>query len=161
MTVDLRVIAQRLTSLGLTLSLAESCTGGLVSKLITDIPGSSAFYKYGIVAYSNDAKLQFLGVKPETLSAHGAVSRETAEEMAEGVRKAGSTDIGIGITGIAGPGSDNTSKPVGLIYISLSAEGYSVTKEFRTSFSGDVRTENRNYAANEALKMLSEFLEQL
>ena len=115
MTVDLRVIAQRLTSLGLTLSLAESCTGGLVSKLITDIPGSSAFYKYGIVAYSNDAKLQFLGVKPETLSAHGAVSRETAEEMAEGVRKAGSTDIGIGITGIAGPGSDNTSKPVGLI----------------------------------------------
>ena len=144
----------------MTLSLAESCTGGLVSKLITDIPGSSAFYKYGIVAYSNDAKLQFLGVKPETLSAHGAVSRETAEEMTEGVRKAGSTDIGIGITGIAGPQRQYIKARRSDLHF-LSAEGYSVTKEFRTSFSGDVRTENRNFAANEALKMLSEFLEQL
>ncbi|MGI6772348.1 MAG: CinA family protein [Acutalibacteraceae bacterium] len=162
MTVnELQTIAQRLTQKGLTISLAESCTGGLVSKLLTDLPGSSAYYKYGVVAYSNEAKVRLLGVKEETLAAYGAVSSETAAEMSQGIRSIGNTSIGIGITGIAGPDSDNTLKPVGLIYISLSADGFLDTREFRTSFVGDVRSSNRNFAADAALKMLAEYLNRL
>ena len=100
-----------------TLALAESCTGGLVSKLITDVSGASAVYEGGVCSYSNSVKMKILGVKEETLRTFGAVSENTAREMSQGVRKALGADIGVGITGIAGPLSDGTNKPVGIIYI--------------------------------------------
>ncbi len=103
-----------------TLSVAESCTGGWLSKILTDISGVSAIYKGGVCSYANETKMNILGVKEETLKAYGAVSQDVACQMAEGVRKALNTDIGVGITGIAGPLSDNTEKPVGLIYIAAS-----------------------------------------
>lgn len=107
---------------GKTLAVAESCTGGLISKRITDIPGSSEMLGYGAVTYANEAKVKLLSVKPETLEAHGAVSPETAAEMAEGVRRLAGADVGIATTGIAGPGGGSAEKPVGLVYLGISSE---------------------------------------
>ena len=109
-----------LSERGMTLAAAESCTGGLLAKRITDIPGASAVFGFGTVTYANEAKEKLLGVRHETLEAFGAVSSETAREMAEGVRKLAGSDLGIGITGIAGPGGGTPEKPVGLVYIALS-----------------------------------------
>ena len=109
-----------LSERGMTLAAAESCTGGLLAKRITDIPGASAVFGFGTVTYANEAKEKLLGVRRETLEAFGAVSSETAREMAEGVRKLAGSDLGIGITGIAGPGGGTPEKPVGLVYIALS-----------------------------------------
>ena len=106
----------------LTISLAESCTGGLMTSILTDIAGSSHYVTGGVVSYSNFAKSHILGVQPETLAAHGAVSPETALEMAQGVRNLLKTDIAISITGIAGPGGGTPEKPVGLVYLHLTAE---------------------------------------
>jgi nicotinamide-nucleotide amidase len=117
------VIVRQLTERHQTLALAESCTGGLVANRITNVPGASAVLRAGVVAYSNDAKVKFLGVKPETLAAHGAVSRETAVEMAEGVRAATGATFGIGITGIAGPSGGSEEKPVGTVFIALAGGG--------------------------------------
>lgn len=113
-----------LLSKGLTISTAESCTGGLVAKAITDIGGCSEIYMGGIVAYSNDVKIRVLGVSPSTLDIHGAVSEQTAKEMAEGVRTLCRTDIGISTTGIAGPGGGTEKKPVGTVYV-----GFSINEE--------------------------------
>ena len=104
----------------LTLSCAESCTGGLVAKTITDVSGCSAVFLGGVVSYANDVKANVLGVKSETLLRYGAVSKETAEEMAEGVKKLCSTDIGISTTGIAGPDGGTDEKPVGTVYVGFS-----------------------------------------
>ena len=112
-----------------TLALAEACTGGWVSKIITDVSGASAVYQGGVCSYSNEVKMNILGVKEETLSAFGAVSEQVAVQMAEGVRKALNSDIGIGITGIAGPFSDNTAKPVGLIYFAIADENKTLCTE--------------------------------
>ena len=106
----------------LTIALAESCTGGLLASILTDIPGSSHYVMGGVVSYSNEAKMKVLGVRPETLEAHGAVSPETALEMAQGVRALLQTDLAIAITGIAGPGGGTPEKPVGLVYLHLAAE---------------------------------------
>lgn len=103
------------------LSVAESCTGGLVGDRLTDIPGSSNFFIGGIVAYSNQIKEQILQVKKETLKIRGAVSGETAAEMAAGIKKLYNTDIGLALTGIAGPGGGTREKPVGLVYIGIAA----------------------------------------
>jgi nicotinamide-nucleotide amidase len=101
-----------------TLALAESCTGGYISHRITRISGSSVYYYGGVVSYSNDAKVLFLGVKRETLERHGAVSRETALEMAKGIRERTGATIGLSVTGVAGPGGGSTEKPVGTVWIS-------------------------------------------
>ena len=110
-----------LTEQGLTLVTAESCTGGLVAHRITNVPGSSAYYLGGVVVYSNEMKEALLGVRHETLLAHGAVSEETAREMARGARQRLGADLAVSVTGIAGPAGGTPEKPVGLVYIALSA----------------------------------------
>lgn len=112
-----RVVGELLIERGLTISSAESCTGGMFAAALTDIPGISAAFDRGLVTYSNQAKVDELGVKPETLEKYGAVSRETAMEMAEGVKRVSGSDIGISVTGIAGPDGGTPEKPVGLVYI--------------------------------------------
>lgn len=118
-TLESRV-GQMLREKALTVSVAESCTGGLVSSRLTDVPGSSAYTQLNVVTYSNQQKIKTLGVSAETLAEVGAVSREVAAQMAEGVRKLSGAPIGIALTGIAGPDGDTPEKPVGLVYIALS-----------------------------------------
>lgn len=127
------VAAGLLLENNITIATAESCTGGLISEMLTDVPGISRVFMGGAVTYSNEAKMEYLGVKEQTLKAHGAVSRETAAEMAEGIRKRLKTDIGISVTGIAGPGGGTDEKPVGLVYVGLSGDGGTITKELRLS----------------------------
>jgi nicotinamide-nucleotide amidase len=119
----------------LSLSTAESCTGGLVGKLLTDLPGSSDYYRGGVVCYSNDLKIGLLGVQEKTLAEHGAVSQEVALEMARGVRVVTQSDLGLSVTGVAGPGGGTPEKPVGLIYVGLAAPGQVQVK--RLTFAGD------------------------
>ena len=118
------VIGLRLAVTGFTLAVAESCTGGLVSQRLTEVPGSSVYFMEGVVTYSNDAKTRSLGVDSELIRKHGAVSAEVAEAMAEGVRRRADTDFGIAVTGIAGPGGGSEEKPVGLVYIALSDDAH-------------------------------------
>lgn len=124
------VAAELLINMGLTISVAESCTGGLLSGRLINYPGISSVFMEGAVTYSNDAKIKRLGVKKETLDIYGAVSSETAFEMAEGIAKAAGTDIGVSVTGIAGPGGGSDEKPVGLVYAGLYIKGRTMTKQF-------------------------------
>ena len=110
--------------------MAESCTGGLISSKITDVPGSSDYFLDSVIAYSNESKINLLGVKKNTLIKHGAVSRQTALEMAEGIRKRSGSDIGISTTGIAGPAGGTKSKPVGLVWIGYSDNKISFAKDY-------------------------------
>lgn len=123
---NIRSITERavanLTAGGRTLATAESCTGGLLGKLLTDLPGVSSVYLGGAVSYANSAKVTLLGVSPETLDRVGAVSEETAREMAAGIRERLGADVGISTTGIAGPGGGSPEKPVGLVYVGYSDE---------------------------------------
>lgn len=114
-------LGRLLRARGLTLALAESCTGGLIGNLITDVPGSSDYFLGSAVTYAYSAKENILGVRHETLMAYGAVSAETAAEMAQGARRLFGADIAASVTGIAGPGGGMPNKPVGLIHIHLSA----------------------------------------
>jgi PncC family amidohydrolase len=114
-------LGRLLSTRGLTLALAESCTGGLIGSLITDVAGSSDYFLGSAVTYANSAKQSFLGVRTETLLAHGAVSAETAAEMAQGARRIFGADIAAAVTGIAGPGGGVPGKPVGLVHTHLSA----------------------------------------
>ena len=114
-------IGQLLTERGWTLATAESCSGGLLAQRITSVPGASAYYLGGVIAYANEAKETLLGVQHETLVTHGAVSEETAREMARGIRRRLGADIGLSVTGIAGPTGGTPEKPVGLVYVALSA----------------------------------------
>lgn len=139
-----------------TLALAESCTGGWVSKLITDVSGASAVYQGGVCSYSNEVKIKVLGVKKETLESFGAVSEQVALQMAEGVRSTLNSDVGIGITGIAGPLSDNTNKPVGLIYIAIADGERTTCTELRNNFTEEIRLQNRMSAAETALTLLGD-----
>lgn len=116
---------------GETLAVAESCTGGLIGSRLTDVAGSSAYFLLGVVAYSNAAKESLLGVRPETLARHGAVSTETAEEMAEGIRRRAGADLGLATTGIAGPGGGSAEKPVGTVCIGLAWEGGAWSKRYQ------------------------------
>lgn len=145
---------EKLKNENLTLGLAESCTGGLLSKLITDVSGASAVYLGGICSYSNEVKINLLGVNKETLDKFGAVSEQTAHEMADGAKKAIGSDIGIGITGIAGPLSDNTNKPVGLIYVSIKTPKKEKVIELKNSFTENIREQNRLSAVKTALLLL-------
>ena len=116
------VVGTMLIEKGLTLGVAESCTGGLITHRLTDIPGSSSYLLCGIVAYSNDAKHRILGVDRRLIEVHGAVSAEVAAAMSEGVRTISGANIGISATGIAGPGGGSAEKPVGLLYCGLSSD---------------------------------------
>ena len=148
-------IVAKLSAQNLTVATAESCTGGLIASTIVDVPGASDCFNEGYVTYSNEAKMKNLGVLDETLMAHGAVSVETATEMAKGVRKRAKADFGIASTGIAGPGGGSPTKPVGLVYIACAYKDKCVVKELH--LSGD-RTSVRSKAANEALLLLSQCL---
>ena len=117
------VVGELLRQHGRTLAVAESCTGGLIGHRITEVPGSSAYFLLDVVTYSNEAKQQLLGVDQGTLTAHGAVSIQTAEEMAAGVRRVSGADLGLATTGIAGPGGGTPEKPVGTVCIALAWEG--------------------------------------
>jgi nicotinamide-nucleotide amidase len=118
-----------------TLAVAESCTGGYISHRITRVAGSSAYHYGGAVTYSNDAKIRFLGVRPETLESHGAVSRETALEMSRGIRERTGAGIGLSVTGIAGPLGGSPEKPVGTVWISVAQENYHEARLY--NFHGD------------------------
>lgn len=135
----------------LTVSFAESCTGGMISSRFTDIPNASVSFLNGIVCYSNEAKINILGVKRETIEKYGAVSMETAEEMARCIRKISKTDIGLSVTGIAGPTGGTEKKPVGLCYIGIDT-GNEV-KVFSNIFNGN-RNKIRQLAATKALDIL-------
>ena len=157
--MDTAALLDKLISEGFTVATAESCTGGLIASSIVDIPGASDCFNEGYITYSNEAKMKNLGVSEATLIAHGAVSIETATEMAKGVRRKAQSDFGISSTGIAGPGGGSPKKPVGLVYIGCAyGEDKCVVKELR--LKGD-RTAVRNAAAAEALKLLSECLMQI
>ena len=117
-----KALVEKYSALGKTVAVAESCTGGLISKRITDVSGSSAVLGYGAVTYANEAKVKLLSVKPETLEKYGAVSEQTASEMALGVRALSGADVGIATTGIAGPGGGSAEKPVGLVYLGVASE---------------------------------------
>jgi len=140
---------------GLTLGSVESATGGLVSHLITNVPGSSDYYKGSITAYSNETKVKVVGVKADTINEYGAVSHQVAEEMAQGGRKVLAVDICLADTGIAGPGGATPGKPVGLFYIGLSHQAGTYSQEHH--FQGD-REQNKKAAAEAALAWLKEYL---
>lgn len=136
---------------GLTLATAESCTGGLLADSIVKIPGSSGVFGYGVVTYANEAKMKLLGVKAETLEKHGAVSPQTAAEMAEGVRKLSGSSIGASTTGIAGPDGGTEEKPVGLVYIAVAYENGTYVKKL--NLSGN-REKVRTLAVKNVLYMI-------
>ncbi len=146
-----RELGDVLRGSGLTVSVAESCTGGMVGSTITDQPGSSEYFVGGVIAYADEVKLQELDVSAAVLQKAGAVSREVAEAMAEGARSRFGTSLAVGVTGIAGPDSDGSSKPVGLTYMAVATEGRTASREFL--FNGD-RPSNRRQATTEALRML-------
>ena len=135
---------------GLTIAIAESCTGGRICDRLTDVPGSSERFMGGVVAYSNASKVGLLGVSPSTLKASGAVSEECAREMAAGVAKAFGADMGVAVTGIAGPGGGTPEKPVGLVFIAIARKGEGTV--FRMVFDGD-RERVKKQATEEALRL--------
>lgn len=150
-----QVVGQLLIDAGLTLAVAETCTGGLIEARLSDIPGASRYLMGGIVAYNNHVKEKILGVPRDILTQFGAVSRQTAIAMAEGVRREIGSNIGLSITGIAGP-STSEGKPIGLVYIGLSSPTGTCFREYR--FPGE-RTAIRNGTVNAALKMAKNFLQ--
>lgn len=148
-------LVNKLKEKNLTLSCAESCTGGLIAKSITDISGCSSVFYGGVVSYDNIVKMRVLGVKEETLREHGAVSYQTAEEMALGVKRACSTDIGISTTGIAGPGGAVPGKPVGTVYIGIAIKDTVVSERLDLG-SENSRDTIRQNAVSELLTRLLE-----
>lgn len=159
----MKILAQKtvrlLTEKKLKLATAESCTGGLIAELITSVSGASSVFDCGIVSYSNEIKNSLLGVSQETLSQYGAVSEETVREMVTGVRKLSDADIAVAVSGIAGPLSDNTDKPVGLIWLAVLYNETIITKKLNNSFTHNIREENRNAAAAEALRLICSIIE--
>jgi len=140
---------------GLTLGIVESATGGLISHLLTNIPGSSDYYRGSVTAYSNEVKIKIVGVKEDTISKYGAVSHQVAEEMAEGGRKILGADICLADTGIAGPSGATPGKAVGLFYIGLSHQAGTYSQKHY--FQGN-REQNKQRAAEAALGWLKEYL---
>jgi PncC family amidohydrolase len=138
------------------IALAESCTGGLISARITDVAGASDYFEAGLITYSNRAKERFLSVPHDLLVTKGSVSAEVAGRMAEGVRAVTGADIGLSVTGIAGPGGGSAEKPVGTVYMGLAAEGKTLVRQHH--FSGD-RAAVRGQTSDAALKMALDFLE--
>jgi nicotinamide-nucleotide amidase len=141
---------------GLKLAVAESCTGGLISHLITNVAGASNYYLGGVTSYANQVKVGMLGVSPSTIEQHGAVSAETVLEMARGVRKVLGADVGVAVSGIAGPSGGTPQKPVGTVWVGLS----SAKDEFARHFlwQGD-RLAIKKQSAQAAFSLLIEFLQ--
>ena len=152
-----KLVGDLLRSHGLTLSVAESCSGGLLGHRLTNVPGSSDYFIGGVVAYSYDAKERVLAVRHDTLYDHGAVSEQTALEMARGARRLFHTDVALSITGIAGPGGGLPDKPVGLTYIALSARDREGCQRF--VWDSD-REANKAQSAHAALEMLAGYLRE-
>jgi len=148
-------VSELLRQRGLRLAVAESCTGGLVGHRITNIPGSSTYYVGSITAYAYEAKVRLLDVRWKTLEKYGAVSQETALEMAKGVRRALAADVGMAVTGIAGPGGGTPDKPVGLVWIGISAPGYDEAWSY--DWKGD-RLQIKEQSADQALQLLVDYL---
>ncbi len=144
-------IALALAAQGHTLATAESCTGGLMGAMLTDLPGSSVWYLGGVITYSNALKTQLLGVPTETLATEGAVSAATAQAMAEGVRDKTEANFAVAITGIAGPGGGTPEKPIGLVFIAVASPSSTETAVFEHHFDGS-RAEIRATAATAALQ---------
>lgn len=151
-------VGQALRAKKKTLAVAESCTGGRLGDMITEVPGSSDYFLGGIISYSNDAKVNLLGVDRETLRQKGAVTEEVALQMAAGTRRALGADIGVGVTGVAGPGGGTATKPVGLVYIAVSSGEASVCR--RNLFKGS-RSSIKKQSAERALLMLKDLLERI
>ena len=149
------VVGRILKDRSLKLAVAESCTGGLVSNMLTNISGSSEYFERGIISYSNAAKVEILKVNEDTLAEHGAVSLEVAMQMADGVKSIAGADLGLAITGIMGPGGATPGKPVGLVYIGLCDEKVCTAKQFKF---GDERILNKQRTAQAALDMLRRHL---
>ena len=152
------LVVDALRAAGKTLATAESCTGGLLAKRITDVAGSSDVFEMGCVTYANRVKEKLLGVPHVTLEAHGAVSEETARAMAEGIVRASGADIGVGITGIAGPGGGTAEKPVGLVYIALSDGKSTWVAKRQPAGRMKSREWHRHCAASKALDMVRRYL---
>ncbi len=152
-----RKIGKILARRGLRLATAESCTGGLIAHRITNVPGSSGYFDRGFVVYSNLGKTEMLGIEASLIEKRGAVSREVARAMAEGARKASNADIAVAVTGIAGPISDDSEKPVGLVYIAVSAADRPAVVEKR-NFSG-TRLQIKKQSVEAALELLMELLD--
>ncbi len=148
-------VAGKLTEKKLTVSLAESCTGGLVGHILTNIAGSTAWFQGGVIAYNNSVKENILGVSPGTIKKHGAVSKETAMELACGARGKLGSDIAVAITGIAGPGGGTEEKPVGTVFVAVTDGRGLITK--RLDLKG-ARAEIKEQAARAALKELLKFI---
>ena len=152
-----QVVGEELRQRRLTLALAESCTGGATTAKLTDVPGSSAYLIGSVVCYDNRIKTDWVGVSSETLLQHGAVSSETAIAMAKGIRDRFAADIGIGITGIAGPDGGNEAKPVGLVYLAVAGPHGVIVEE--EHFAGQ-RSAIRNRAVNSSLDLLRRYLQK-
>lgn len=148
-------IVRELQNRGYTITTAESCTGGLLAGRILNVSGASAVYNEGHITYSNEAKERLLGVSHNTLEQYGAVSEQTAVEMAEGAARVANANVGLSTTGIAGPGGGTPEKPVGLVYVGCCINGNVTVEECR--FSGN-REENRNAAVEAVLQLLSKKL---
>lgn len=155
MSMEKQLIAN-LIAAGKTLATAESCTGGLIGKLLTDVSGSSAAYLGGVISYSNEVKHNVLGVPQQLLDDFGAVSEPVARAMAEGAKRVIGADIAVSVTGIAGPKSDNTNKPVGLVYIGATDGNRTLVRE--NHFLGN-REEIRTQSAAAAMALVGELLE--
>ena len=149
------VVAMKLKARALTVAVAESCTGGLTSQRLTSVPGSSAYFDRGVVTYSNRSKMDLLSVPDALLRSRGAVSGEVALAMAKGVRDRSGTDLGLAITGIAGPSGGMKDKPVGLVFLALADERNAVSRSHL--FGGD-RDVIRRRASQAALNLLRRYL---
>ena len=149
------VVGRLLTEGGVKIAVAESCTGGLIATRLTNVPGSSGYFLGSIVAYDNQIKERFLGVSKDVLEKHGAVSKETAEAMARGIQNLLKPELGLGVTGIAGPGGGTETKPVGLVFIALATPGGTYCRQFR--FPGE-RPGVRWGASNAGLNMIRLYL---
>ena len=150
------LVHKTLIGRGLTLATAESCTGGNIARLLTAQAGASAYFRGGIVAYSNEVKENTLGVRHSTLAAHGAVSEETVREMAEGVRQRLGTDLAIATTGIAGPDGGTPEKPVGTVWIAVANATHTEAKLLQ--FGANRRQQNIDRSTNQAFAMLIRLL---
>jgi PncC family amidohydrolase len=151
----LNKVSDELRKQHLTIATAESCTGGLLAHLLTNISGSSDYFERGVVSYSNVSKIEMLNVPQNLLKKYGAVSEQVAAAMAEGIRARASVDVGVSTTGIAGPTGGTKDKPVGLVYVGISTRKSLVTKRFL--FPGD-RLQNKEQACDAALSLLLEII---
>ncbi len=148
-------LGSSLRTKGWTIAVAESCTGGKLSDMITSVPGSSDYFLGGVISYSNSAKVGLLGVDQESLRSHGAVSEKVALLMAEGARTAFGADMGVSTTGVAGPGGGSSEKPVGLVYIAVSTRGGSACRKV---MSAGARDEIKRKSSESALAFAMEYL---